>query len=406
MQESKHHTHTRKDNNLKSYLNVIRRTVIGNHFLLQYFLKIVVIYMISNGVTTWVAVSIPVVLDFSRTLSRGFRKIISIGVNANYKKYFLLYVLITCIICLLISQSHNLYIIYLLTIILGFLCGTNDLCITRIDTSNKKYESFCLMEEERASVIGGTLGLIISQIFYDINPIMYILGFIIFGLIIFCININIPSIDSKDDCMEPINEENQLSKTEKKNIFSITILYALLTGTWCIGSAAMSELIPLIANKVVGYLNAIYTLTEIIALFIINANIINKFKKSGRLLYWETICAVCDILYLLTISVFPNILSIAFIMFLYGISSTIGDPIWGAIISSYSENNRVKYALVNNIYFAVRTITSFISIFVCRYFVIKGIYSFKYLALILLVTIIIIYIISNRVNKKIFGRSI
>ena len=171
------------------------------------------------------------------------------------------------------------------------------------------------------------------------------------------------------------------------------------------GTSAMSELIPLITTKV-GYLNAIYTITEIIALLIINASIINKFKKSGKLLYMETICAICDVVYLLLVSIFPNVFCIAFVMFLCGLSSTIGDPIWGAIISSYSENNREKYALVNNIYFIIRAITSFLSIFVCRYFVIKGIYSFKYLALILLSLIIILYIISNTINKKIFKKSI
>ena len=93
-------------------------------------------------------------------------------------------------------------------------------------------------------------------------------------------------------------------------------------------------------------------------------------------------------------------------MFLCGLSSTIGDPIWGAIISSYSENNRRKYALINNIYFIVRAITSLASIFVCRYFVIKGIIGFKYLAIGLLVFIVVIYLIANKVNKKIFGRSV
>lgn len=398
-------SYNKKNDELNLYLNVIRKTVISNSFLLQYFLKIVVVYMISNGVTTWVAVSIPVVLEFSRTLSRGFRKIIKISVNINYKKYFLIYILMTAIIYLLISQSHNLCVIYALTIILGFLVGISYSCITRIDTSNKKYESFCLMEEEKSSVIGGTLGLMISQLLYDLNPIIYILGFIIFGVLIFGINTNIPNIESKNDCMEPINEENKISKIEKKNIFVITISYALLTGVWCMGISAMSELIPLITTKV-GYLNAIYTITEIIALLIINASIINKFKKSGKLLYWETICAICDVVYLLLVAIFPNVFCIAFVMFLCGLSSTIGDPIWGAIISSYSENNREKYALVNNIYFIIRAITSFLSIFVCRYFVIKGIYSFKYLALILLLIIIILYIISNTINKKIFKKSI
>lgn len=109
-------------------------------------------------------------------------------------------------------------------------------------------QSFCLIEEEKSSVIGGTLGLMISQLLYDLNPINYILGFIIFG--IFGINTNIPNIESKNDCMEPINKENKISKIEKKNIFVITISYALLTGFWCMGTSAMSELIPLITTKV------------------------------------------------------------------------------------------------------------------------------------------------------------
>lgn len=109
-------------------------------------------------------------------------------------------------------------------------------------------QSFCLIEEEKSSVIGGTLGLMISQLLYDLNPINYILGFIIFG--IFGINTNIPNIESKNECMEPINKENKISKIEKKNIFVITISYALLTGFWCMGTSAMSELIPLITTKV------------------------------------------------------------------------------------------------------------------------------------------------------------
>ena len=205
--------------------------------------------------------------------------------------------------------------------------------------------------------------------------------------------------------MQPIENDKPLSKEEKKNIYITTILYGIEAGAWCMGIAAFNELLPLITTRV-GYLNSIHTIIEIIALFVINAKIINWFKNSGKLLFWETICAVCDVTYLLIVAIFPNEISIAIVMFLYGISSTIGDPIWGALISSYSENDRKKYALVNNVYFIVRAITSFISILVCRYFVIKGIWSFKYLAIGLLTFIIIMYLIANKVNKKVFGRSI
>lgn len=390
---------------LNSYIKVIRKTVIGNSFLLQYFLKVVVVYMLANNVVPWIAVSIPVVLEFSKMLSRGFKKIINIAISINYKKYHLIYLLIISLIFLIISQSHSVIIVYFFTILLGFLSGINDSCVTRINTSNIKYESYCLVEEERSSVIGATLGLIVSQIIYDLNPLIYILGFIIFGMIIFIINSNIPNIESKEDCMKPVENDKALSKKEKKNIYLITILYGVEVGAWCMGLAAFNELVPLISTKV-GYLNAIYTTVEIIALFVINAKIINWFKKSGKLLFWQTICAVCDMCYLLIISTFHSEISIAIVMFLFGISSTIGDPVWGALISSYSENNRRKYALINNIYFIVRAITSLASIFVCRYFVIKGIIGFKYLAIGLLVFIVVIYLIANKVNKKIFGRSV
>ena len=390
--------------NLSSYIKVIRRTVIGNSFLLQYFLKMVVVYMLANNVTTWVAVSIPVVLEFSKMLSRGFKRFINIAINTNYKKYHLTYLLSVSLIFFIIAQSHNIIIIYLFTILLGFLSGINDSCVTRIDTSNKKYESYCLIEEERSSVIGATIGLIVSQVLYDLNPLIYIIGFIVLGIGIFILNMNIPNIESKDDCMENDNDR-PLSKEEKKNIYIVTILYGIEMGAWCMGLSAFSELVPLISIRV-GYLNAINTIVEIVALFLINAKIINRFKSSGRLLFWETICALCDICYLFIIAIFPNEVSIAIIMFLGGISATIGDPIWGAIISSYSENDRRKYTLINNIYFFVRAITSFISIFVCRYFIIKGIESFKYLAIVLLIFVIVIYLIANKVNKKIFGRYI
>ena len=219
------------DENLNSYVKVIRRTVIGNSFLLQYFLKMVVVYMLANNVTTWVAVSIPVVLEFSKMLSRGFKKLINIAINTNYKKYHLTYLLVISLIFLIISQSHNIIIIYLFTILLGFLSGINDSCVTRIDTSNKKYESYCLIEEERSSVIGATIGLIVSQILYDLNPLIYIIGFIVLGIGIFVLNMNIPNIESKDDCMEN-DKDKPLSKKEKKKIYIITILYKWAHGVW------------------------------------------------------------------------------------------------------------------------------------------------------------------------------
>ena len=61
--------------------------------------------MLANNVVPWIAVSIPVVLEFSKMLSRGFKKIINIAISINYKKYHLIYLLIISLIFLIIS-SH------------------------------------------------------------------------------------------------------------------------------------------------------------------------------------------------------------------------------------------------------------------------------------------------------------
>ena len=84
----------------------------------------------------------------------------------------------------------------------------------------------------------------------------------------------------------------------------------------------------------------------------------------------------------------------------------MGDPIWGSIMSAYSTNNREKWVLVNRVYFVIRAIFTILTWLICRECVIKGVGSFKYLSIVLIVLIIITYIIANKINKRVFGNSI
>ena len=68
---------------------------------------------------------------------------------------------------IIISKCRSIYTIYLFTLISGTLSGIKYSSITKMNTQNKEYEPYCLIEEERTNVIGGTLGLLISQFIYD-----------------------------------------------------------------------------------------------------------------------------------------------------------------------------------------------------------------------------------------------
>lgn len=390
---------------LKEYLNVIRRTVTINAFIEQYFLKIVVIYLLASGIAPWVAVSLPVVSEFARIISRGFKFIVKLAIKVNYKKFHLFYLVALSFLCVSISQCSSVFLIYFLTLILGILTGINNSCITKINTSNEEYESYCFIEEEKSWVFGATLGLVISQIIYDISSSLYIIGFVILGILGFVINMNMPDLKETEDVMESFDDTPELSKKEKNNIILVTSLFAIMVSFWCIGLNAMSELVPLLTTKV-GYLGGLCTGVELIFLFILNGKVLNKIKKQKKQLLAITIIALLDILYLLLIALFKFPIVLITVYIFMGISSTLGDPLWGTIISSYSENNRRKYTIINNVYFIIRGIFGFVSIIICRWCVINGIDSFVYLSIILASLIILFYFLTNSANKKVFGSSI
>lgn len=252
--------------------------------------------------------------------------------------------------------------------------------------------------------MGGTLGLIVSQFIFDYSHKLYILGYVVLIIVGTALNLFLKNI-KVCDVMVPINEEEKLSKKDKSNTIIVAWLYGILAGLWCMGWGGFNELSPLISNKV-GYLEAIYTIIEIILLFIISGSVLKKIKEKNKLLLTETIIAVIDVCCLLITALTLSWKGLIAAYIITGFTSTMGDPIWGSIISAYSTNSRKKYILVNKVYFIVRAIFTITTWFVCRACVINGVESFRILAIVLICAIIFVYIIANLLNKKIFGKSI
>lgn len=140
-------------------------------------------YLLSTGVVTWVSVSIPIVLESAKLISRGLSPIIKFAINVNYKKYHIFHLIAFLLLGIIISQCSSVYTIHLFTIISGILSAIKYTSITKLDTSNKEFESYCFIEQESAQVIGGVLGLVISQYIYDYNKTIYILGFLVLVII-------------------------------------------------------------------------------------------------------------------------------------------------------------------------------------------------------------------------------
>lgn len=388
----------------KDYINLIRWSCIIDSFTNHYFIRIIVIYLLLQNVTPWVAVSIPIVLEFARLISRGFKPIVKFALKVDYKKYHIFHLIAFLCLGLIISQCRSVYTIYLFTLISGTLSGIKYSSITKMNTQNKEYEPYCFIEEERSQVIGGTLGLLVSQFIYDISPKLYLIGYIILIVLGTLLSLLLKRVPA-EDVMESIDEKNVLEKKSKRNTIIVTSLFAVLAGLWCMGLDGFTELAPLISKKL-GYLESVYTILEIILLIIISGSIIQKLKDKNKLLLSETIIACLDVSCLLIAAFTLSWQGLLLAYIVTGVTSTLGDPIWGSIMSAYSTNNRTKWVLVNRVYFVIRALFTILSWLVCRECIIRGVESFKYLSIILIILIIIVFIISNEVNKKVFGDSV
>lgn len=342
----------------------------------------------------------PIVLEFATLTSRSFPKVTEYAIIVNYKIYHIFYTVMFICLCLIIASCRNIYTIYLFTILLGLIKGIKNSSLTKLNTQNKEYEPFCFIEEERSSVIGGTLGLIISQFIYDLSPRIYFFSFFILLIIetIFCFSLKeIPN----EDIMEAMDKNKEIPQNEKNNIILATSLFAILAGLWCIGLGALTEITPLITKKV-GYIEASYTILESILLFVISGKLLEKLKHKKKLLLSETIVALVDIIALLIASITLSWQGLLVAYLLSAVTSTLGDPIWGSIMSAYSCGDRSKWILVNKVYFIERGIFQVFTWLICRKCVIRGITSFKYLAVSLIGLIFITYVIATKINKKVF----
>lgn len=388
----------------KDYINLIRWSCIIDSFNNHYFIRIIVLYLLSQNVTPWIAVSIPIVLDFARLVSRGFNPIVKFALRVDYKKYHIIHLIAFLVLGVIISRCRSVYTIYFFTLISGTLSGIKYSTITKMDTQNKEYEPYCFIEEERSQVIGGTLGLLVSQFVYDLNPKLYLIGYailIIVGILLSSLLKKIPD----EDVMESLEDHKELDKKSKKDTIIVTSLFGILAGFWCMGWGGFEELAPLISNKV-GYLNAVYTILEIILLCIISGSLLQKINKKKKLLFTETVIACIDVFCLLIAALTLSWQGLLIAYMITACTSTMGDPIWGSIISAYSTNDRTKWVLVNRVYFVIRATFQLLTWYICRECVIIGVESFRYLAIILIGLIIITYLIANKVNKKVFGNSI
>ena len=388
----------------KDYINLIRWSCIIDSFTNHYFIRIIVIYLLSQKVTPWIAVSIPIVLEFARLISRSFKSIVKFALKVDYKKYHIFHLVAFLCLGLIISQCRSVYTIYLFTLISGILSGIKYSTITKMNTQNKEYEPYCFIEEERSQVIGGTFGLMISQVIYDINPNLYLLGYILLIIVGTLLSLLLKRIQA-EDVMESIDENKELDKNSRNNTILVTSLFGVLAGFWCMGWGGFTELAPLISDKL-GYLESVYTILESILLIIISGSLIQKIKDKKQLLLSETIIACLDVSCLLIAAFTLSWVGLLIAYVVTGVTSTLGDPIWGSIMSAYSTNDRTKWVLVNRVYFVVRAIFTILTWLICRECVIWGIESFKYLSIILIILIVVIYFIANEINKKVFKSSI
>ena len=373
---------------LKDYIKLIRYNCIIDNIMYFYFIRIIVLILLNKNIVNWISVSIPIVLELSRLLSRTINKVLDFSIKINFKKYHLIYIISFSIISIIITLSNNIILIYLLTFILGLLTGIRRSSVLNFNTSNNNYESKLFMEEERSQVIGASIGLILSQLLYDINYIYYILFYLI--IILFSILIN----KYTKNIIISYNYEKKEEKIDKILIKKV-ILFGILSSLWYIAIYSYEELAPLVSNKI-GYLNSLYTILEFILLFIITGNFIDKLIKNNKLILSLTIISLIDITSLLIASLLLNVYGLVIAYILSSIVSTLGEPIYESIISMYSNNNKNKYILVNKIVYLIRTIFTIISFIICKYIITNNIIYFRYLGIVLIFLVIIISIILRK----------
>lgn len=79
---------------------------------------------------------------------------------------------------------------------------------------------------------------------------------------------------------------------------------------------------------------------EIILLCIISGSLLQKINKNKKLLFTETIIACIDVSCLLIAALTLSWQGLLIAYIITACTPTMGDPIWGSIMSAYSTNDR------------------------------------------------------------------
>lgn len=388
-----------------SYLNIIKKTSFMGNFTAQYLSRIIIVYLLAQGVTTWVAVSIPIIIELGRSLTRIIPKIAEIPIKISYKKCYFLYAILFTVFSLAMTMCTSVYTIWFFALLIGLAFGIWSISLNVLDTSVSKYQSSYLFEDEKYHLLGATSGLIISQIVYDINPILYIIGFVFVALLNTLVCINISSVKNLNDEMTPYDENIKIDKGVKKELFIMTFFFGVLVGLMSIISNCLDAIPPLVTSQV-GFIKAIYTIMALALIMILSGKVVENLRKRGTLLFSQTLISFVYCVLLIIAGLFPNIIVLMILFAIYGMVSPLANPIWGSLISAYSMNNRGYYLYINRVYFVIRIFVLIVALVTVKLAVTSGISSFAIVGIVCMSLIIIFYIMANSYAKKRFGHSI
>lgn len=389
----------------KSYLNIIKKTSFMGNFTAQYLSRIIIVYLLAQGVTTWVAVSIPIIIELGRSLTRIIPKTAQIPVKISYKSCYFLYAILFTVFSLAMAMSTSIYTIWLFALLIGLAFGIWSISLNVLDTSNSKYQSDCLFTDEKYHLLGATAGLMISQVIYDISPSLYIVGFVVVALFNTLICMNISGVENIKDEMKPFDEKVKIDNDTKRELFVVTFFFGVLVGLMSIISNCLDAIPPLVTDQV-GFVKAVYTVVALIFILIMSGKVVESIRKKGKLLLSQTLISMVYAGLLILAGIFPNVIILIILFVVYGMVSPLANPIWGSLVSAYSRDNRVYYLYINKIYFVIRIFVLITALIIVKLAVTSGMATFAVVGTVCAVLIAILHIMANNYAKRKFGHSI
>lgn len=388
-----------------NYLNIIKKTSFMGNFTAQYLSRIIIVYLLAQGVTNWVAVSIPIVIELGRSLTRIIPWTAKIPVKVDYKSCYFLYAILFTVFSLAMAMCTTVYTIWLFALLIGLAFGIWSISLNVLDTSTSKYQSDCLFEDEKYHLLGATAGFLISQIIYDISPSLYIVGFVVVALFNTIVCMNISNVKELHDEMKPYDENVKIDGGVKRELFVTTFFFGVLVGLMSIVSNCLDAILPLVTNQV-GFVKAIYTIMALVFIMILSGKVVENIRKKGKLLLSQTLISLIYAGLLIVAGLFPNIMILIILFAVYGMVTPLANPIWGSLISAYSRDNRGYYLYINRVYFLIRIFVLISALIIVKLAVTSGLSMFAVVGAICMALIIIMHIMANNYAKRKFGHSI